>query len=80
MSKTEIMDAIEYHNAWTKKHKEDIKKLEKARELMREVGVNTIHVDNAIEELEGMLANNIEGLAKRKKQLKLIEKLEELND
>ena len=78
MSKTEILEAISYNEEKITKIKSDIKKLEKAHTLLTEVGVNTDRVDAAENDLREMLKMHIEYLAKRKKALKLLAKLEEL--
>ena len=80
MNKTEILEAISYNEEKITKTKSDIKKLEKAHPLLTEVGVNTDRVDAAENDLREMLKMHIEYLAKRKKQLKLLEQLEALDN
>lgn len=80
MSKNEILEAISYNEEKIAKIKTDIKKLEKAHTLLTEVGVNTDRVDAAENDLREMLNTHVEYLAKRKKQLKLLERLEALDN
>lgn len=80
MSKNEVMEAIEYNVEKIASIKADLKKLEKAHTLLAEVGVNTEHADHAENDLREMLKMHIEMLNKRKKAMKLIAKLEALND
>jgi len=78
MNKNDILDAIKINAEIIARHKADVKKLEKARALLVEVGMNPEQVDRGIADLKESIASVEARQVTRKKQLKLVEKLEAL--
>ena len=87
MSKNELMNAMEINTAAIKDGKEQIKKLNKALEIIEAYGNEYGQLLNAIVDINNAIGFQMERIAtseafqkKRKKQLKLIEQLEALDN
>lgn len=80
MKKSDIIESIQINNEIIARHKSDIKKLEKARKLLEEVGFDLSRIDEAIAYEKESIAMVAERNEKRKKQLKLVEQLEALDN